>query len=238
MLARLLVILLTSTVITMGATTHLAAATLLSPGSAERLRQHVEPFGRQVSRLSSGELFEKWRVIQRNLEADQAELMRCARDVERCASEPALRFLAIIEQAKAREGRARFGEVNRAVNLAIYPISDLKQYGAVDVWTSPLTTLSTGKGDCEDYAIAKYAALRQSGVPADDLRIVILRDLLRDEEHAVVSARLDGHWLILDNRHMSLVEDQYIRNYEPLFVLDQNGVMYYHDARFIQTKWE
>jgi hypothetical protein len=40
-------------------------------------------------------------------------------------------------------------------------------------------------------------------------------------------ARLDGHWLTLDNRHMAMVEDAYVRNYRPLFVMDQYGVMQY-----------
>jgi len=56
------------------------------------------------------------------------------------------------------------GEINRAINLAIRPMSDLAQYGAIDVWSSPLVTFTNGAGDCEDYAIAKFAALRQVGI--------------------------------------------------------------------------
>jgi len=81
--------------------------------------------------------------------------------------------------AKAREGRARLGEINRAINLAIRPMSDLAQYGAIDVWSSPLVTFANGAGDCEDYAIAKFAALRHAGISPDDLRIVIMRDTIR-----------------------------------------------------------
>ena len=85
---------------------------------------------------------------------------RCARAIrDRCASPAALKFLAIVDAARLREGRARLGEVNRAINLAIRPVSDLAQYGQVDVWSSPLATLTRGGGDCEDYAIAKFVAL-------------------------------------------------------------------------------
>ena len=76
-------------------------------------------------------------------------------------------------------------------------MSDLAQYGEIDVWTSPLVTFDRGAGDCEDYAIAKFIALRQAGIAADDLRIVIMRDTIRGEDHAVAAARLDGHWLML-----------------------------------------
>jgi predicted transglutaminase-like cysteine proteinase len=109
-------------------------------------------------------------------------------------------------------------------------MSDLAQYGEIDVWSSPLLTFTTGRGDCEDYAIAKFVALHQAGVSPEDLRIVIMHDSIRGEDHAVAAARLNGHWLTLDNRHMAIVEDADIRNYRPLYVIDQYGVMQYVDA--------
>jgi predicted transglutaminase-like cysteine proteinase len=181
-------------------------------------------------RLSGGGLREKWRGVQRKLDDERVQLALCEGDRERCASPAALRFLAIVDNAKAREGRARLGEINRAINLAIHPMSDLDQYGEIDVWSSPLHTLTTGSGDCEDYAIAKFAALRWAGIAPEDLRIVIMRDTIRGEVHAVAAARLDGQWLTLDNRRMAMVEDVYVRNYRPLYVIDQYGVMQYVDA--------
>ena len=89
-------------------------------------------------------------------------------------------------------------------------MSDLAQYGQIDVWSSPLVTFAHGAGDCEDYAIAKFVALRLAGIAADDLRIVIMHDTIRGEDHAVAAARLDGHWLTLDNRRMAMVEDVYV----------------------------
>jgi hypothetical protein len=56
-----------------------------------------------------------------------------------------------------------------------------------------------------------------------------VRDTIRGEDHAVAMARLDGHWLALDNRRMAMVEDSDIRNYRPLFVIDDSGVMRYQD---------
>jgi len=109
-------------------------------------------------------------------------------------------------------------------------VSDQAQYGEIDVWSSPLATFGHGAGDCEDYAIAKFVALRQAGISPDDVRILIMRDTVRGEDHAVTAARLDGHWLTLDNRRMAMIEDADIRNYRPLFVIDQNGVMKYSEA--------
>ena len=41
----------------------------------------------------------------------------------------------------------------------------MAQWGVPDRWSPPLETLATGRGDCEDYAIAKYVALTAAGIP-------------------------------------------------------------------------
>jgi predicted transglutaminase-like cysteine proteinase len=207
----------------------LAAGTLIAPGTLDLIRKSAQPFGLFASKLSSGGLREKWLGVERKLDDERVQLALCDGDRERCVSPAALRLLAIVDNARAREGRARLGEINRAINLAIRPMSDMAQYGQIDVWSSPLDTFATGAGDCEDYAIAKLVALRMAGVSSDDLRIVVMRDTVRGEDHAVAMARLDDHWLTLDNRRMAMVEDADVRNYRPLFVIDDHGVMRYDD---------
>ena len=206
------------------------AATLDPSERAGLVEKSAEPFGLFASPLSEGGLREKWLDVERQLDDERVQLALCDGDRERCVSPAALRFLAIVDNAKALEGRARLGEINRAINLAIRPMSDLAQYGAIDVWSSPLVTFAHGAGDCEDYAIAKFVALRHAGIEAGDLRIIVMRDTIRGEDHAVAAAKLDGHWLMLDNRRMAMVEDANIRNYRPTFVIDQTGVMQYADT--------
>jgi predicted transglutaminase-like cysteine proteinase len=208
----------------------LAADTLTRSESQDISGGSAEPFGLPASTLSFGDLRAKWLDVERKLDDERVQLALCDGDRDRCVSPAALQFLAIVDNAKAREGRARLGEINRAINLAIRPMDDLAQYGAIDVWSSPLVTFASGAGDCEDYAIAKFAALRHAGISPDDLRIVIMRDTIRGEDHAVAAARLDGHWLMLDNRRMAMIEDVHISNYRPTFVIDQYGVMQYADT--------
>jgi len=223
------VIVLACGLVWFGPAADLNAGTLISPGTLDLIRKSAEPFGLFATRLSGGGLLEKWSGVERKLEDEMVQLALCHGDRAGCVSPAALQFLAIVDGARAREGRARFGEINRAINLAIKPMSDMAQYGQIDVWSSPLVTFTTGAGDCEDYAIAKLAALRMVGVAAEDTRLVVLRDLIRGEDHAVVLARLDGHWLTLDNRRMAMIEDIDIRNHRPLFVIDDQGVMRYDE---------
>ena len=207
------------------------AATLLTPGAVAPAKNSSEissePFGAVAAVLTYGGLRDKWRGVERKLDDERVQLALCDGDRERCASPAALQLLAIVDTARAREGRARIGEINRAINLAIRPMTDLAQYGQADVWSSPLVTFAHGAGDCEDYAIAKLVALGLAGISPDDLRIVVVHDTVSGEDHAVAAARLDGHWLTLDNRRMAMVEDANARNYRPVFVIDQHDVMQY-----------
>jgi len=181
------------------------------------------PFGLDTVPVASGEVLAKWNGVEADIRAEKDILELCRSSAERCPA-AARSFLAIVAQGRTQTGRARIGIINRAINLAIRPMSDLAQWGVLDRWSAPLETLTTRRGDCEDYAIAKYVALTQAGVAAEDVRLVIVHDLAVDENHAVVATRLDGDWIVLDNRWLTLVRDSEMPRMVPLVVLDQTGV--------------
>ena len=168
-----------------------------------------------------GELAAKWRAVEADIDREQQVLARC-RAQEACPV-VAQSLLDIVAEGAGHTGRARVGLINRAVDLAITPTSDEVQWGVADRWSPPFETLQTHRGDCEDYAIVKYIALLQAGLSPDDVKIVILRNLLPREDHAAVAARVDGQWLILDNRHLTLVQDTKMVRCIPKFVLDEHG---------------
>jgi predicted transglutaminase-like cysteine proteinase len=168
-------------------------------------------------------LLEKWRAVRVRLSHEQRLVARCRVDPSDCASDTATEFMAIVDAARAREGRARIGEINRAINLAIRPVPDMRRHGAADVWTAPLATLAAGQGDCEDYAIAKLGALWAAGIAESDTRLVIVHDDRTREDHAIAMVRLDRRWLALDNKRFALIEAMHL-NYRPLFALGGDGV--------------
>jgi predicted transglutaminase-like cysteine proteinase len=183
----------------------------------------AQPFGLNAVLVATGELLTNWSSVGADIRAESEILAQCRENIVQCP--PAARtFLAIVAEGRAQSGRARIGVINRAINLAIRPMSDLAQWGVDDRWTAPLATLTTGFGDCEDYAIAKYVALMEAGVAAEDVRLIIARDLVRGEGHAVVAVRLDGRWIMLDNRWLALADDREMRRLIPRFVLDREGV--------------
>lgn len=84
--------------------------------------------------------------------------------------------------------------VNRAVNAAIKPMSDMDIYGQDEVWAYP----AKGVGDCEDYVLEKRRRLAKDGVSLSDLLITVVRKQ-DGEGHAVLTLRTDQGDFILDN---------------------------------------
>jgi predicted transglutaminase-like cysteine proteinase len=220
----------------------LAALTLLLacvlPGSEQgRLARYVAPsisalaadeagatplFGMSTEAVAEGDLSVKWRRVEASLARDFQAIAECHTD--KPCSAAAQRLIALSAEGAGRSGRARVGLLNRAVDLAIAPTSDEAQWGESDRWSDPLETLRSSRGDCEDYAIVKYFALLEAGFSADDVKIVVLKNLFPSEDHAAAAVRVDGQWLILDNRTLTLVQDKDVTRTIPLFVLDQKGV--------------
>ena len=184
----------------------------------------TEPFGLFTFRAPEGLLSRKWRGLQSDIIKEQKVLERCRADASDCPSYAA-QFLRLINAVKSKSGRAQLEEANRGVNASIRFVTDYAQYGEADRWSAPLATFATAKGDCEDYAFAKYVALRAAGFPSDDLRVVMGRDRTIRQDHAVLAARLDGRWLILDSQRSELIEDSRVPDLTPVFAIDRRGVL-------------
>jgi predicted transglutaminase-like cysteine proteinase len=83
-------------------------------------------------------------------------------------------------------------DVNRAINKAVAPATDLEVYGINEYWTLP-----GSKGDCEDYALLKRHNLIKKGWPVSSLLMTVVRDE-KGEGHAVLTARTMQGDFVLD----------------------------------------
>jgi hypothetical protein len=109
-----------------------------------------EPFGLDAEPVTAGAILAKWSGVEAEIRAEDEVLDRC-REGAWCPT-VARRFLTIVDEGRARNGRARIGVINRAINFAIIPTSDVAQWGVADRWSAPFETFITRRGDCEDYA--------------------------------------------------------------------------------------
>jgi len=88
--------------------------------------------------------------------------------------------------------------VQTVVNKLPY-VSDLANWGMVDRWETPAEMFARG-GDCEDFALTKYFALRDLGLPEAAMRIAVVWDNQDAEQHAVLFVEAGGRSWVLDNK--------------------------------------
>lgn len=81
--------------------------------------------------------------------------------------------------------------------------ADVDQWASEDYWATPLETLLSNGGDCEDLAIAKYVTLLDGGIDEDRLRLTYVWHGSEREAHMVLAYYpVDGgEPLVLDNLH-------------------------------------
>lgn len=81
----------------------------------------------------------------------------------------------LVARLAGADERLQTEEVNLFYNRKIRYTSDQRLYQQTDYWASPIETFAKSRGDCEDYAIAKYFTLMAEGMLASRLRMVYVR---------------------------------------------------------------
>jgi len=153
------------------------------------------------------------------------------------AALPALQ--ALLRSAAGMTDADRLQAINRFFNVRIAFATDLAVWGEEDHWASPLETLSRGRGDCEDYAIAKYASLLAAGVAPARLRLVYVRaQLVRRGEPAAALPHIvlayqaggDDEPLILDNLRAEVLPASARPDLSPVFSFGSEGLWHGNGA--------
>ena len=122
----------------------------------------------------------------------------------------------------------RIDAVNRYVNARVVFTDDARQYRKADVWQSASDTLRRRRGDCEDYAIAKLQLLRAAGIAPSDLYLVVVKDLVRRADHAVLVVRAEGQMLLLDNGTDRVTDATAYQDYRPVLSYAAAGRAWIH----------
>ncbi len=141
--------------------------------------------------------------------------LNCARSPGRCPRSDVANLMTEVEPLRGRDPFYQLFAVNRLGNRQ--PYRDDDDYNN---WASPLEFLARS-GDCEDYAIFKYALLRHLGLPMDALRVVLLRQVGDPRPHAVLAAHAGSDIYILDNLSGRVLPHRDIANYQPVYSFNE-----------------
>ena len=182
-----------------------------------------DPFANDTVELNNeAPLVEIWETLRDKVLLDKAHFHSCIESGSNTDCESVSTLMKIVEEARQYQGKALLGHFNRSINLLIN--------AAPGYLTGPLEVITTRDGDCKSHSIAKYAAARAAGFPADHVRLVTVHDRRHNFDHMVAAVYYNEEWVILDNLTNVLVRDSDKRDYAPMVVLDYKGVRRYPSA--------
>jgi predicted transglutaminase-like cysteine proteinase len=139
-----------------------------------------------------------------------------ASGLDGCDSRFASRIRLDLERARGMPDVQMLDLVNRSVNAAMAYKADSVIWGKGDYWATPVEMANKAAGDCEDFAIAKYWALRALGMDDEQLQLVLLQDTRRQLFHAVLVVHTDTGAHVLDNVTNRLRRDIAYSQYQPI----------------------
>lgn len=138
-----------------------------------------------------------------------------------------LRLLKYIELTKKINDLSlekKLNHVNAFYNR-ILPVHDSQKYKVDDHWSTPKEFLVEGRGDCEDYAIAKYFTLKESGIPKDKLYLTVVKVKGTTNYHMVLSYLENKKSMpfIMDNLSFRVLPFDKRTDLEPKFIFNENN---------------
>lgn len=106
----------------------------------------------------------------------------------------------LVDQGRDWSDQRQLEATNDFINQNQF-VDDIIHWRKQDYWATPLQTIVTQGGDCEDFAVAKYFTLTEMGMSADKLRLTYVKAMTLNQAHMVVSyyPAQDAIPLVLDN---------------------------------------
>lgn len=138
----------------------------------------------------------------------------------------------LLNDTKPLGAMDKLKRVNEFFNRRIQFGDDQHIWGQSDYWATPLETLAKGKGDCEDFTIAKYFTLRNAGVPVEQLRLVYVKAKIGGAASTVTQAHMvlayyatpDAEPVVLDNLITDLRPASRRPDLAPVFSFNSQGI--------------
>ncbi len=144
----------------------------------------------------------------------------------------------MLQQSKELPVADKLKKVNDFLNQHIEFVDDQGIWRQADYWATPLETLAKGKGDCEDYVIAKYFSLLQLQVPNERLRLIYVKAKVGSSSNPILQAHMvlayyaspDAEPQILDNLISEIRPASRRSDLQPVFSFNNQGVFVGVDA--------
>jgi predicted transglutaminase-like cysteine proteinase len=139
-----------------------------------------------------------------------------------------IEWQSMIEAARFAPLPERLERANRFFNERVEWVEDPQAWGSEDYWATPLESMGNQRGDCEDFAIAKYITLLTMGVDPDSLRLIYVKA----KRSGLTRAHMVLAWyesptqppLILDNIDRAILPATQRGDLLPVFSFNANSL--------------
>lgn len=138
--------------------------------------------------------------------ADDQMLSRLFENYEHAAKDRGVALNSLLARLNQKPISEKLLEVNRFFNSFAFE-DDINLWKVEDYWATPEEFIGVYQGDCEDYVISKYFALRALGVEDERLYLTYVKATRENIAHMVLSyfETPTGIPLILDNYELRIV---------------------------------
>lgn len=139
----------------------------------------------------------------------------------------------VLDEVKnTNDTETRLRRINEFFNRRIAFAEDQQVWGKSDYWATPMETLAQGKGDCEDFTIAKYFTLREAGFTDGQMRLIYVKARLGGVNSTLQQAHMilafypapDAEPLILDNLITEIRPASRRPDLIPVFSFNSQGI--------------
>ena len=136
------------------------------------------------------------------------------------------RWQEAVNEGAAVDDYDRLQLANNFANRHIAFKADLDHWDKMDYWATPVESLGTGSGDCEDYAIFKYLTLVAMGMDESKLRLMYVRALAYDQPHMVLIyfETPSSLPLVLDNLNRKVLPANKRPDLKPIYSFNGQGL--------------
>ncbi len=173
------------------------------------------------------------KIVKGNFSINPKTISKVEKKYGIYAKNRVLALVKLMNSLKNATEQKKLIKVNQFFNQVRYQ-SDLKTWGVKDYWATRMEFLGKDRGDCEDYATAKYFTLRQLGISESKMYLTYVEATKQKIAHMVLTyfKTKQSIPLVLDNYNKRILPSTkrpdlipiYSFNGQSLYLAKQQGL--------------
>ncbi len=139
-------------------------------------------------------------------------------------------FKKFFQKTKTYDEIKKLNRVNSYINKIIGKADKTNE------WITPKEFMIRGRGDCEDYTLTKYFALKKLNIDTNKIYPSVVKVKGSKDYHMVLLYEKDNKHLVLDNLSWKMLPLQKRKNLEFFYAFNEKGSYIMKNNRLVKEK--